>query len=679
MFQIGSVVTGSSFIGRKELLQQYKKQFLVKSRSSSVSLIGLTRIGKTSFIRKVFEDSRIPEYIIYSYSNLKESHTYQELWQSIMMPIQEYLEKHNLITEDILKDFMMLEQDNLQWIKLRSVVKRIFLYLSEKQLKTIMILDEFDYAAELFNSETQKYELFRSVISSADNNLSAILISRRNLHDIEGQTFQSSTFRGVFDTRYFKGFDETDLQEYFKVFENRKISLSDTEKQEIQYYAGNSPYLLSIIGNRIIDNKRNSKTISISEIFKNDCRQINDYYLDILKHLERDNTKNKLVSYVLGPNIGLTRVDIDELINLGYLRNQENKKIAISEAFQDYLRINKFDESIWERITTTEKKIKILLDSEKSNLKSVYKIFSNDRMTIEEEILRHTNEIEETDMQRYNSFIRSNKRDWNAVTTYFDVLSLSDSFKIIVQNWMIFSKYFGDDMVSNWESKFKLIGSARNPVAHAHEELLTDTIKRDVDNYCSDIQFLIAKNGSTPNNYRQNSNKDSINCNKMASSLSQLSNKKTGEVIQKGANYFVRYLEDEYYIYQGNSENLKSGCKIEFDLKEFSAPNSPKKMFAVNWRITDSAETTSVKMYQGYILRVDSKYHCIKIDVTKPKGIPNAYGYIPAYFSNDDMYMKNRQYKNQQWSSKAILEYYVVSDSNAPKGKSAIISKVIIP
>lgn len=588
VFQIGSVVTGSSFIGRKELLQQYKRQFLVRSRSSSVSLIGLTRIGKTSFIRKVFEDSEIPEYIIYSYSDLKESHTYQELWQSIMMPIQEYLEKHTLITDDVLKDFQMLEQDNLQWIKLRSVVKRIFLYLSEQQLKTIMVLDEFDYAAELFNSETQKYELFRSVISSADNNLSAILISRRNLHDIEGQTFQSSTFRGVFDTRYFKGFDETDVQEYFKVFENKKICLSDTEKQEIQYYAGNSPYLLSIIGNRIIDNKRNSKPISISEIFKNDCRQINDYYSDILKHLERDNTKNKLISFVLGPNIGLTRVDIEELINLGYIRTQDNKRIAISEAFEDYLRINKLDESIWEKITTTEKKIKILLDVEKANLKSAYNIYSNDRMKIEEEILLHTNGIEEKDMQRYNSFNKSNKRDWNVDTTYFDVLSLADSLKIIVQNWMIFSKYFGNDRVGNWESKFKLIGSARNPVAHAHEELLTDTIKRDVDNYCSDIQISIAKNSSIPSNYGKNSNNnDVISCSKISSPLSKSTNKRTDEVInsevsaEKQTGKIIRD-PDNKKNFMIESKGLKYNFEINdaLDKQGYKSPRNTKPALA---------------------------------------------------------------------------------------------------
>lgn len=500
-FQVGAVVTGNSFIGRKELVKQYKKQFLTKAKSSSVSIIGITRIGKTSFVRNVFD--KIPESIIYSYSNLKESSTYQELWQTILMPIQEYLEKSNLITKELIDLFSRIEDEDLPWIKLRSTIKRIFLYLSERQLKSILVLDEFDYASELFNSETKKFELFRSVISNPDYNLVAILISRRNLHDIEGQTFQSSTFRGVFDTRYFKGFDIDDLQDYYKVFENKKIKLTKEQREEIQYYAGNSPYLLSIVGNRILDRKKNAKKIDIPDIFNNDCRQINDYYADVLKHMERDNTKNKLISFVLGPNIGITKSDVEELVNLGYIQRTENNDyIPISKYFGDYLRNHKLNESLWEKMTATEKKIKIVIAAETEILKEKYGIIATEKNVIEKEIISNINSITPRDIDRYSAFIYSTKRDWNKETTYFDVMSLSDSFKIITLNWNIFSKYFKNDLIEDWEYKFRLIGKARNPAAHSHEEYISDSIKIDVDNYCSDIQRTIAKvySGGTESN-----------------------------------------------------------------------------------------------------------------------------------------------------------------------------------
>lgn len=616
-FQVGAVVTGNSFIGRKELVKQYRKQFLTKSKSSSVSIIGITRVGKTSFIKKVFD--KIPETIIYSYTDLKESSSYQELWQSILMPIQEYLEKNTLITKELLEDFFKIENEELPWIKLRSIVKRIFLYLGEKQLKSIIVLDEFDYASVLFNSETKKYELFRSVISSPDYNLAAILISRRNLHDIEGQTFQSSTFRGVFDTRYFKGFNEEDLQEYYKVFENKNISLSDKSKEEIKYYAGNSPYLLSIIGNRILDRRKNLKDIDISDIFNNDCRQINDYYSDVIKHLERDNSKDRLVSFVLGPNIGITKADVEELINLGYIQNINNDYIPISKYFEDYLRNHKLNESIWERITSTERKIKLIIEAEEESLKKSYGIISQDKNVVQKEILKNTKGIEESDFKKLDSFIRSNKRDFKVDSTYFDVMSLSDSFKIIVSHWTLFCKYFNNDLLSNWEQKFRIIGTARNAPAHAHEEYLSDSIKRDVDNYCSDIQQLISRSYGFKDVSNNKNDYDGNNKNLTKSSSKQTPIKNKGVVIEKinGSikNLFVR--EDvtgkEYFIYKGNSQlyvQLKSGVRIEFELKSFSAPNKPNVLFAVNYAIqSDSAIELNTKFFSGTIIeeKIDSK------------------------------------------------------------------------
>lgn len=604
VFQVGPVVTGNSFIGRKELVNQYRKQFLNKNKSSSVSLIGITRIGKTSFIKKVFE--KIPDYLIYSYSDLKESSNYVELWQSILFPIQEYLENNNLITNEILNSFSALEDESIPWIKLRSNLKKIFLYLGEKQLKTIVVLDEFDYATELFSSETKKYELFRSIISSPDYNIAAILISRRNLHDIEGQTFQSSTFRGVFDTRYFKGFNKEDLYEYYKIFNCKNIVLSESQKQKIEYYAGNSPYLLSILGNRIIDNRKNRKDIQISEIFLNDCRQINDYYADILKHLTRDKTRDKLISFVLGPNIGITRADRDELINLGYLREVDDEYIPISKFFEDYLRNNKLQESIWDKIISTEKKVKIILEKEKQELINSLAIVETENMAIELAILKLTPEIDQKDVQRYNSFIRANKRDFNVISSYFDVMSLSDCFKILKNSWLVFCKYFNDDVITKWEYKFSQIGLARNPPAHAHEEYLSDSIKIEVDSYCNDIQKSISK--IVPSTAKVSKQQDAvISCelNKDNSKTENEHIKKNGVIVYKFAKCktqkFVRDSSSnkEFFIhpaYSNEFENLFDTDSVYFNLKEFVDPqdDSKKMNFAVNVEKKKSNEVRAV-------------------------------------------------------------------------------------
>ena len=621
-FQVGSVVTGKSFIGRKELIKQYRKQILNKSRSSSLSIRGLTRTGKTSFIINVF--NKIPEDILYCYVDMKEPTSYYELWVCILDIVHDYLKNRKLIDEEVRDWFEVLGDEKTPWIKFVRTIKKLFSYISDNKIKTIIVLDEFDNASTIFENQTSKWELFRSLVSGADFFITAILISRRNLHEIEGQTFQSSTFKGVFDTRYFTGFNADDLEEYYDVFQKKSVILSEKQKSEIQYYAGNSPYLLSIMGNRIIDRAKNGKELDIADIFKNDCKAINDYYADILTHLTRDGRRNKLISFVLGPNIGITSSDKDELLNLGYLRKDSNKYISISKYFEDYLRNLKLNEPIWEKITTTEKKIKIIIEKERNKLKAVNGINISDKKKLEKEIMLLSNEITDVDIKRYDTFIASNKRDWNVMSTYFDVMSLTDSFNIIMSNWTVFCKYFNNEMLSSWKPKFKLIGVARNPPAHVHEEYLTEEVKRDVDNYCSDIQKYIAKvyepdteaNHSELSTFSQNfesvthgtqsiesvndDNKESIKTTKYNEPHTKKTTKRLqGVILEKNINsnslLFVKVdgKEDEYFIYREDSptyNKLKSGNIIEFELKEFSAPGKPPKLFAVNYKILQASE-----------------------------------------------------------------------------------------
>ena len=56
IFQIGAQVTGGSFIGRRQLIAQFRKWFLEGSHRVCKSIVGLTRIGKSSFVSQVFLD-----------------------------------------------------------------------------------------------------------------------------------------------------------------------------------------------------------------------------------------------------------------------------------------------------------------------------------------------------------------------------------------------------------------------------------------------------------------------------------------------------------------------------------------------------------------------------------------------------------------------------------------------
>lgn len=497
IFQIGGKVSGESFIGREEQTKYLRKVFVENEARTGKAIIGLTRIGKSSLAVNVFQN--LPDNILYIYEDLNEWSEYIELWQDICCSIKEYLEKNNKVTVSLSDDLKAMEGDSIPWIKLNRTIKRVFEELSNIGIKTILVLDEFDNASVLFNEGTKHFELFRTVFSDAKFNVSAMTISRRNLHTIEGATYQSSTFHGVLDSIPFKGFDELDMMEYFKVFENEGISLSDEQKEEIEYYAGRAPFLLSIIGHYIIDTAEKGEEINITNIFLNKCKAINDYYRDCVQHLTRDGDLKRIIPFVIGPNVGVTQNDRDELINLGYLRKTDDELVAVSNYFENFLTANMLQINIWDNIISLEKKIKLIIEQELSSVVEHYQVGGESMVAIQRNVLEHVNGISGSDLYRYDNYISNNVKLFDVQSVYLDVMSLTDSFKIVCDCWEdIFSKYFNDDLYSNWKYKFDKCSRARNPIAHGHEEYLSELDKNEVDTYCKQIFDVLALNHVVP-------------------------------------------------------------------------------------------------------------------------------------------------------------------------------------
>lgn len=74
-------------------------------------------------------------------------------------------------------------------------------------------------------------------------------------------------------------------------------------------------------------------------------------------------------------------------------------------------------------------------------------------------------------------------------------MSLGDTFKIIKECWIdIFSKYFNNDNLKEWEYKFSKCVKARNPIDHGHEEYLSGLDKQEIDVICKQIFELLSKN-----------------------------------------------------------------------------------------------------------------------------------------------------------------------------------------
>lgn len=488
IFQIGGAVSGDSFIGRAKLIDKYRKEYLESTNRVGKSIVGLTRIGKTSFSDVVFSD--VSDGVLVIDHDLKLSDSYYGLWKKICIKIGKYLRKHN-IEADYLAELLddIKNNSNMEWVEFEENIVDIFDELNDLGIRTIIVLDEFDYAESLFEGKTHYFELFRTIF--ADHKVSAMLLSRRQLHNIEKTTYQSSTFHGILEPIYFKGFDEEDMEEYYAVFKNGGIDLSEEQKDEIEYYAGRAPFLLSIIGHYIVETANEGTNIDVTKIFMNKCKAINDYYRDCMKHLERDDDIRRIVPFVIGPNVGVTQNDRDELFNLGYLREENDELTAISGYFVNFLSANMLQVSIWDNIISLEKKMKLLIENEMIGIINHFSAGGESINAIQRNILEQIEGVSNS-LSMYDTFIANNMRVFSIESTYLDVISLKDSFRIIKECWTdIFSKYFGNEMYSEWENKFAKCGKARNPIAHGHEEYLSDLDKNEVDTYCKQIFDIV--------------------------------------------------------------------------------------------------------------------------------------------------------------------------------------------
>ena len=283
------------------------------------------------------------------------------------------------------------------------------------------------------------------------------------------------------------------MSEYYEVFEDGGIQLTEEQKAEIEYYAGRAPFLLSILGYYIVECSNEGGDIDIPYIFNNKCKAINDYYRDCIQHLIRDDDIKRIVPFVIGPNFGVTQKDRDELINIGYLREQDNEWVAISDYFVSFLSTEVLDLNIWDSIISLEKRIKLIIEGEMISLVKRFSAGGETVLAIQRRILEQIEGVS-GHISLLENFINNTKENRNVDCSYFDVMSLTDSFIIIKEGWTdIFSKYFQDDLLSAWSAKFDKCSKARNPIAHGHEEYLTILDQNEVETYCKQIFEAISR------------------------------------------------------------------------------------------------------------------------------------------------------------------------------------------
>ncbi|MEE3421832.1 MAG: ATP-binding protein [Succinimonas sp.] len=502
IFVIGGQVKGRSFIGRKALLAEFRKDFLESETRKVVSVVGISRSGKTSFVKNVF-DNQVPDNVFYSYQDLSVCKSYFEIWYKVICELADFMEMQDIPEEHAKHQKLLMKKiqeissvreapdlsNDIEWCRFNALVITIFKLLARMSIKSILVFDEFDQARHLFTLKTPEFALFRTIFSDGDINVFAITISRRKIQTIEGGVKLSSSVSGVTDMRPFVGFSKNDLEEYYRILrDDYGHECTTSERQEIEYYAGNLPYLMAIIGHNIADAlMEGDSQLNIREIFQDKCKTINEYYDACVKSFETEDYLKKLIPITIGPNIGLTKYDIDDFLNIGLIHVSDERYVCISEYFTEYHLTSKLLEiPLWSEIIEFEKTLKRIILLETPGIIKKYKLAKNTVNDTELEVAFKAG-------ISYKSMEPTIKFSWQS--SVYKVMSITITIKIIKGYWEdFFKKYFNNKSAMEFDTFFSKIIKARNGIAHGHEdECITDSERNEIDIRCREITDLIGK------------------------------------------------------------------------------------------------------------------------------------------------------------------------------------------
>lgn len=497
-FATGKVAEGEHFIGRGELSKSVYNMLFIDKKN--VALVGLPRIGKTSLAARVMkygEETNIinKEKIIIVSCNLASFESFEDLWKSIIIRLYTDCLEKNISHRVLEREYQnIIETTELDYTIIKTCVESFFMCLKKLEVRVILQVDEFDVAIGLFNDKRYYYEFFRDLGGSSNKfNVELLFISRQLIKKIETNAYGNSTLFGIFDEVAVRTFDDKDMDAYYQVLEKNGCVLTIEQKDDLIHYAGCSPYLLSIFGDRLLDDLSIGIMPNIKDIFSRERIHILNYFESLVKQMEHDGRLTNVLETVIGPIYKLTRSDVDLLESMGYLSNSLNSSddhipqwLVISEEFVAYLHSCKMDRPIWPTLTKTQKalqnllkyKMPILLDVQSEDI---------DKALIEKGLI--------TNLKLYESYIENNRITYQVNTSLIDVIPIWLLADIMRKYWNLtngFRYTFRNQEYAFWNPIFEHLNKVRNPPAHGHLEYLTEEDIKVANKYCEDILIILS-------------------------------------------------------------------------------------------------------------------------------------------------------------------------------------------
>jgi len=338
VFQVGNIVSGESFIGRRDILEVVRERALSAGEMGSMSLVGLTRTGKSSVVFNACDPAVLREFgIIYVLIDLNEEVDYISFWKSVVSEIHDQVYNIFRLEDRRLYGFFEQIEQCVRYEKLKTLLKNLFKQLKALHRPVLLVIDEFDGATKVFERNKHYFELLRTLTSyPMTYGLTAIVVSRRSLHVIEECTPGNSTFHGIYEAKPISGFLDDDMVIYYTVLESYDIFLDDEQKKLLQFYCGRLPYLLSLFGSHLVEAKLKCDEFPSMEFISNKLSYaIHRYHEDVLNQLVHDQHLDLLINLLEGKAVASEIIEMFK--EMGLVGDYYGTPYTVTPHFTAYL------------------------------------------------------------------------------------------------------------------------------------------------------------------------------------------------------------------------------------------------------------------------------------------------------------------------------------------------------
>ncbi|GAK57060.1 hypothetical protein U27_04024 [Candidatus Vecturithrix granuli] len=470
----GTIVYGDRFIGRWDDLKVVANRVVTPDEPGNLAIIGDHRIGKSSLAYKAIIDRKnelIAKKQLPIWIDLGRYDHFPSFFRALVIQCYDELEDLGWLTELIKREYQRFLESDFSWNESYDRSTRFFKKVRQEGIKVLFILDEFDHARHLFKEKIVAFQGLRELSYNPEWRVTFITLSRRTIQEIETQSQAGSSFAGIFYNHYLAMFDEPSLQEYFSRLSSVGLSLDSEMQKHIQYFCGSHPYLLEMLGYKIVESFRESQQINVDYIAQQLESSFLEQYDRMTYLLQEDASLNILLQILFGPQVADSKQIYKELhrfLNYGLIQpTKQDTYEAFSHHFTMYLKLIERQIDLWPIWSETELALRRLITTKMIEMygeKWIEKI----EEAHPEKLKPMFDKCRESQQREEKAF--GSRASQNLI----DFTYPRDLFQIIFAKWKdVFKPILGKD-ANYWGERATLLSKIRNPLAHNRDAVLYD-------------------------------------------------------------------------------------------------------------------------------------------------------------------------------------------------------------